>query len=84
MKYAIELVEWVDSTGISGWESIKRIDKFEHSYCVSAGFLIKETKDFIAITNSLADLDTDYGAHDLTMVIPKVAIVSRKVLKKAK
>lgn len=81
MKYKVEMVTWIDSTGRHSWETLPIPEKDLCLSCVSVGFVVGETNEVLMVSNSLADLDgPDEQAH-LTMCIPKVCIKSRKTLR---
>ena len=79
-KFPIVLVNWVDSSGDrDGWISTELALKQstdEAMACQSAGFLIAETETFVVISDSTLQ---DHHVY-CPMQIPKVAIVSIRVL----
>lgn len=78
----IEVIEWIDSCSLSGWSSEKsyRSHADETLLCRSAGFVFHETDDRIGIIQSQTDKAAPDTSFDHSMIIPKVAIVSRRIL----
>jgi len=70
------LVEWIDSASDHGWEKIKD-SEIEHESCITLGFLVKESEDFIMIAHSIDQANDSANGR---IQIPKVAIKSRKVI----
>lgn len=78
-------VVWLDSQGTDGWQSEKEYDEYaddsdpEDGCCKTTGYLFKETDKNVAIVLN----QSHSGNLDMMMQIPKVAIVSRTVLREA-
>ena len=73
-------IEWIDSSGASGWQSPEDAQKCNISQCRSAGYLLRKTKTAITIVQNMADV----GLVDMQMDIPIVAVKSIRVLEKAR
>jgi hypothetical protein len=81
MKRPVEKIEWVDSSGRSGWDSNKTYLEYAETKdltAVSIGFVIFESKDRIAIAQNLTESEMDF-----VMVIPTCAILRRIVMDEA-
>lgn len=63
----IYYVEWIDSTGDSGWRVYEKLDM----RCTTVGFLVAEEEDSFSFAPSFAH-GTD--AWDDRIQIPKIAI----------
>ena len=78
------LVEWIDSSGSSGWQLLEDAAAIEPDRCTSVGFVIAETTDRLTLLQSLTNRKgtkvKDHGDHVLT--IPKSAIRKTVVLRK--
>lgn len=68
------LIHWIDSSSDHGWGKIKEIPQSPND-CITLGFLVRETEDFLLITHSW---DPETSSVNGTIEIPKVAIKSRK------
>ena len=81
MSDDIYLIDWVDSMSSSGWKTSEQIDEYiPKALCQSAGFFVKETKDFIVLALS-RDLTEDNSPFADLISIPKVAILKRKKIR---
>jgi len=50
----IVFVEWIDSKGITNqWEYLDEIEPMKPDKCLSVGFLLEKTKEYITIAQSL-------------------------------
>lgn len=71
----IVVIEWVDSSSASdsGW---RRLDEYDPDVatCMTAGFLITETKSVVMVVTSVAST----GQVHSPISIPKCAITRRK------
>ncbi len=77
----VVMVKWVDSVGTTRWESIEsRCEdlKDEHLEHTSVGYLVKKTKNWVALTHSVG-----IGLHNVddTIQIPMRAVTKIKRLK---
>jgi hypothetical protein len=69
-------VKWVDSKGVTPeWEFKDELKPLKPCRCVSVGFLIKETKTYITVAQSVGN-DQVVGR----MTIPKCSILKIKKL----
>ena len=80
------LVDWLDSSGASGWQLIEDAAVMEPDPCTSVGFVIAETEDRLTLLQSFTNRKAtakakDMGDHALT--IPKCSITRVVVLRKA-
>lgn len=71
-KHKKVYIEWADAFSEMGWKDSEDID--DTLLCVSIGFLVKETKNSIAISTTI-NRDGDYTDP---LVIPKGMICKRK------
>ena len=71
------IVEWVDSAFMQGWMSKEHAKEHNYSRITSVGILLKETKDYITIVQSVSDKG-DAG-DDLT--IPRCALERIRILR---
>lgn len=72
-------IEWIDSCASKGWGTRDfHLKEFAYSKCRSTGYVIEDTKKYIAIAQSIGD-DT-HNMSDL-ISIPRVAIKKIKILK---
>ena len=75
----IEKIEWLDASSNTGWDSRSAYEKtFKVDLTVvSVGYVVSETDDRVVLlmTHSYAD-----DLYDVSLVLPKVCIVSRQVL----
>lgn len=69
LKYKLVKVEWVDSSFSEGWIDKDTCD-FGIAHISSAGYLVKEEKDFIALALNIGEQISDI------INIPKRCIVS--------
>lgn len=77
----IILVKWIDSMATTGWDLYKsRLEslKDEHLEHTSVGYLIKKTKQWVALTHSVG-----IGIHNCsdTLQIPMCAVIKISYLK---
>jgi hypothetical protein len=72
--FPVVRVEWIDSVQEHGWsyleESLKKSND-EAMECVSVGFLVKETDNFIVLAESFMMASSSVSGF---MQIPKVAV----------
>ena len=83
-SYPLVLVEWIDaaSRGIRRWMTVEDVADFEEYRCVSVGWLIAESKDYIVVAPHVSPDEDIARLSDVQgeMKIPKAAIKRRKVL----
>ena len=76
-------VEWVDSMGYGGWadreQRIKDMDKVEDLDHITVGYLLKQTRTYVAVTQSFGRT----GSTDHSMQIPRCAVKRVTTLRKA-
>lgn len=50
------LIEWIDSKGITNqWEYLDEIDPMKPDKCLSVGFLLKKTREYVTIAQSIGE-----------------------------
>ena len=77
-------MEWVDSSSIHGWQPYKEQRTLEPDRCCTAGFVIKETDDYVTLVLSHTNRkDSDDESANGSIVIPKVAITKMQTIRKA-
>ena len=55
----IVFIEWVDSKGITNqWEYLDEIDPIKPDKCLSVGFLLEKTREYVTITQSIGEAQT--------------------------
>lgn len=86
MKNKPYLIEWIDSYSDEsmGWKFRSDNKKPKLLYCVSVGYILKETEDSIQVTPHISDTKNKNKDHQCVcgeMTIPKVAIIKRVKLK---
>lgn len=73
----VRYVEWLDSTGMHGWRDLKENVSLEPDHCMTVGFVIKETDDYLTLLQShTARKDGDLDSGDNSICIPKFAITN--------
>ena len=72
----VELIEWRDSASLDGWGHEEISGPMP---CVTAGFLLRETDDYVVLVQSLALILN--GEMDQQFAIPKSCITRRRRLK---
>ena len=80
MDEKIEEIIWVDSNGRGRWDSIESYMEYaknENLECKTAGYVVYESDDRVAVVTSMSP-----KSYDGMMVIPKVAILNRVVMVK--
>ncbi len=78
------MIEWVDSHSGRGWQSLGELEEAaEPLYCMSVGWLIKETEQCKVIVPHISGEENGdiilQGCGDIT--IPKKAIVKESLIK---
>jgi len=71
----LALVEWEDSSSITGWHVLSDYDS--SCKCVSVGLLCREDKKSITLTAS----KSDSGNYDTTISIPRTCVKKIRYLK---
>jgi hypothetical protein len=73
----VELVEWIDSMGMGGWNPAEDyiVESGKSLTCWSAGFVFHEDKDRLSLA-----LSATQGSFNGSITIPKVAVVKRTAL----
>jgi hypothetical protein len=86
LRHPLLLVVWVDSSHMGeGWVDFDELDRSDAQLlCVSVGFLVHESRRSVLLVPSIADLSEpgNRQAHG-SMLIPKCAILSTRVLRRA-
>lgn len=68
----ITRITWLDATSHYGWKDLD--EKYELCEIKSVGYVIHETKDYVALTTSISSLN-----HGLDpILIPKKMILKRR------
>ena len=76
----IELIEWIDSTGFTGWNKMEDVRGLKALHCRSIGYVLHENDEALYISGSLDGQEgTSLRVMD-ALAIPKVAITSRRVI----
>lgn len=74
-KYRLVAVEWLDSARPSvAWQWIDDLDEAVPAYCISIGFLVRESKTAICVAANVGDLEFDRSQACGIISIPVVAI----------
>jgi len=76
-------IEWVDSRGVNHqWELLKDSEDEKICTCISVGYIVRETTDYIKIAPHVADIeDKEEMQHTGSMTITKCSIIKRTELK---
>jgi hypothetical protein len=83
LPYKLVVVEWVDSSRLAnGWMDLAEIpDPYLHK-CVTVGFQVAKNKRGIVLVPTIGDTEHRDNSHTYGgMMIPRSAIISRKVLR---
>lgn len=76
-KKEILLIKWIDSHGItSEWEFKDELKPLKPCECMSVGFLVEKTREYITI--ALGDSETQYLGR---LTIPMRSVIKVKILK---
>lgn len=67
------LVEWIDSSTENGWESAKHIAIDDGKFCLSVGYLLGVTEEFIVIAG---DIDFHEKIYNRLIQIPRTSLKS--------
>ena len=80
MRFPVVYVEWLDSSHKPEWHTLSET-QHPSDKCVSVGFLVDETDDWITFIQSCTNREKDANDQaDASMTIPKVAITKRILL----
>lgn len=72
----MRFVEWRDSSGTGGWQSLKTLEEYEPDLCHTVGFVLRETDDFVTLIQSYTNRKQgEENSGDNVIVIPRFAIV---------
>ncbi len=74
----VRLIEWIDSTGMAGWQPSDEVLGLSVSTCVSVGFVVKEDETQVLLA---ASIDRMYENVSDVTAIPKVCIVIDRTLR---
>ena len=69
-------IVWVDSATIDGWVSVDFAESFDPSECVTVGWVVKKTREYITVTSSRSDTVN----YSQLMTIPRKCVTSIKEL----
>lgn len=78
----VRLVEWIDSSGSSGWQPIEDAAKIVPDPCLSVGFVIHEADDYLTLFQSVTTRKSGRDYVDQVLAIPKCSITRTVVLRK--
>ncbi len=73
-------IDWIDSSGYSGWQSVDAAKENTVSSSRSCGYLFQETEQYVSIVQNTSST----GHVDMLMAIPRSAVKSIKVVQKAR
>jgi hypothetical protein len=71
-KKPLVWIEWTDAGSIDEWRPVQDMQE-DLPYCVTVGFLMRETEDKIYVSGTTSD-----GRGCCTMIVPKVCIIARR------
>jgi len=75
--YGLEYFEWSDSVNRPGWVDVDGvIDYLDAPRCVSVGFVVEETEEFVYLSTTISD-----AACLAPVAIPVAALTARRVLR---
>ena len=82
----VRYVEWVDSSGGSGWEPVNDVAAYRPFVISTVGFVISEDEDHVGVIQSYDERLPSMGkAHaDHWIMIPKSAVRKMLTLRKAR
>ena len=80
--FKVVKIVWTDAMAMNEWKTISELDK-EHEKdsapCTSIGFLIKTTKQFFYVANTISGGDTeDDIVSNGIMMIPRKWVISKE------
>lgn len=76
----VRLIEWVDSTGGDGWQSLREWQKEKPHRIQSVGWVLRENETEVALVQSIDEQDRDDPYGDHVIVIPRSAIYNERTL----
>jgi hypothetical protein len=65
------IIEWIDTTSIYQWQSLKEAQTTDLDICESIGYMIRDEKDFVSIVQTKTSSGEDV---DGLLIIPRSAI----------
>jgi hypothetical protein len=78
--FKVVKIVWADAMSIGEWKTVAELKKDEaadHAPCTSIGFLIKTTKQFYYVANTVSSGDTEEEiVSNGIMMIPRKWVVS--------
>lgn len=87
-SWTIVEVKWIDSASTPGWASLddieEQLDQHAFAECVTVGFIVKETDEYVALVMSLNlqnEVNTKTQGENL-FIIPKSCIKTITNLRK--
>ena len=79
--FKVVKIVWTDAMAINEWKTVKELQKDEaadSAPCISIGFLIKTTKQFYYVANTVSSGETeDEIVSNGIMMIPRKWVVSK-------
>ena len=76
----MRIIEWVDSTGGSGWMSFRDWEKEKPHRIQTVGWMLRENLTEVALLQSIDEEDREEPHGDHIIVIPRFAIYSERTL----
>ena len=76
----VRIIEWVDSTGGGGWQSLRDWENEKPHRIQTVGWVLRENLSEVAIVQSIDELDRTEPFGDHLIVIPRFAIYSERTL----
>ncbi len=71
-----QIIEWIDARASCGWSVYQTSDDYGVDVVTSAGWLIRDTKEYITLAGSISEKESNNA-----MSIPKGWIKKRKTIK---
>ena len=78
----VRYVEWVDSLGSHGWDSLKEAREMRPMAIKSVGFVIAEDADYVTLLQSYDERASGEPQGDHVTSIPTAAITKSRTLRK--
>ena len=75
----IVLVNWLDSNSNSAWHNITEAKHLRPSPCVTIGYVLEDTEEYITIASSFA---TENDSVSDVICIPKFAVQSIETIRR--
>ena len=69
-------VDWMDSAACDGWVGVTYAEEFNPSKCVTVGWVVNKTREYITVTSSRSDTVN----YSQLMTIPRKCVISIKEL----